>query len=198
MNWQTWVIYPLSFFFATMFGFLMTKIPQYACWWLGLWLTYIVASNVIYNVPFAFINTNTIAWYWIIIAISEILVLTFFIKTRPIFKKDKTFHLIWEAPVFGGFLLGICWIILDKNAAHSIEFALIRMDLGNAFKPGMGYVYALLTWLLCAILGFLSHLYVAPKIAEKVEEKWPTKKEETRDTETTDTETLRTYSNESD
>lgn len=194
MNWQMWGCYPLSFFFAFMLGVLLTKIPQYACWWLGFWIAYEVASNIFYNIPFSFINTNTMAWYWIIIALTELGALFFFVKTRKNFKHDKSFHLVWEAPVFGGFLLGLCWIILDKNAPHSVEYAIIRMKLGDMYNPGEGYIWALLTWLAAAALGFISHIKLVPKLLPVLDAKFRTSKtneDDDDDDDSDDTETLR-------
>jgi len=192
MNWQLWICYPLSFFFAFMFGVFLTKVPQYASWWLGLWIAYEVACNVFYNIPFSFINTNTMAWYWIIIACSELGALFFFVKTRKNFKKDATFHLVWEAPVFGGFLLALCWIILNKNSPHSVEYAIIREKLGDGFIPGDGYIWALLTGIGFSVLGFVSHLKVVPKLLPILDAKFRQSKNEVEDEddETTNTETL--------
>ena len=114
-----WVCYPLVPFFATAFGFFLTHYPKGGCWWLGFWLTYMFSTNVLYNLPFTFIHAKTMVYYWFVVAASEIAMLFFMWKTQAWTKKDKTFHLIWEAPLFGGFLCGVSWMIMAQNSPHS-------------------------------------------------------------------------------
>lgn len=131
IDWMLAACFPLAFFFAGMFGWFLTHFPRGGCWWLGLWLGYEVGSNVFYNVPFNFIKTNTLAWYWVIVALTEIGMIFLLKKTKPLTKRDKTFHLTWQAPLFGGYLLGICWLIMAQNSPHSIEFAIIRRNISD-------------------------------------------------------------------
>lgn len=172
LNWQMWVCYPLCPIFALAFGFFLTHYPRGGCWWLGFWVGYLIGSNIFYNVPFSFIATQTRAWYWIIVAITEVGMLLLLLKTKPLTKNDKTFHLQWQAPIFGGFLIGLSWLIYAQNSPHSYEYALIRIDLPNDFKGSACYLYALLTWILFAILGFVAHKTITPKIAEKIKDKY--------------------------
>jgi len=166
-----WICYPLVPFFAAAFGFFLLHYPRGGCFWLGGWLGYLVAANILYNLPFSFIEVGTIWFFWIIITITELLTAFFMIKTQHLTKKDKTFHLLWQAPLFGGFLCAICWLIMAQNSPHSLEFALIRVKmhkLGYEFTPGPMYVWALVTWIGMTVIGILFHLYVTPKFAAKL------------------------------
>lgn len=155
VNWELWICYPLSLVFSTAFGFFLTHYPKGGSFWLGGWIGYIVSSNCIYNLIFNFVANTHMIVYWCITIPSVLTVVFLVFKFKD--KEDKTWHLIWQAPIFGGYLVAMSILIYVRNTPHSKDFAEIKAALGSGFEAGPGYLWALFTWAIIAALGFIGH-----------------------------------------
>ena len=103
-----WISYIVTTLLSAAFGFFLQHFPRGGCYWLGGWLGYLIAANLFYNVLFSFIETKYMIIFWLftIAPIAAIVFLLWKVK-----REDKTFHLIWQAPIFGGYLCALSILI---------------------------------------------------------------------------------------
>lgn len=107
MSWRMWLCYPLVIIFSSAFGFFLQHYPRGGCFWLGGWLAYIVSADLVYNVIFSFIPNTIFFLYWVFTVPSVAAMLYFLLRVKDWTKEDKTYHLLWQAPLFGGYLCGL-------------------------------------------------------------------------------------------
>jgi hypothetical protein len=108
MDWMLWICYPLTPIFSAAFGFFLQHFPRGGCFWLGAWLGYLGSANLIYNVFFSLVDKSFMFIYWILTISSVLGMIALIWKVK---KEDKTFHLIWQAPIFGGYLCALSILI---------------------------------------------------------------------------------------
>jgi len=185
MSWPMWICYPLVPMFSAAFGFFLQHYPRGGCFWLGGWLAFLISSNLVYNVIFNWVPNSHIFFFWAFTIPAIVAMLYFLLKTTEWTKEDKTYHLLWQAPIFGGYLCGLSLGIFASDSPHTRDFAEVKTVLGPDYHAGMAYLWAIIVWIVMAAVGFASHKLLMPRIWPAIEARFKLKNLET---ETEDTE----------